>query len=1131
MEALRGATAMPSRSRVLCRRCRDPVPAPRQPRTYGAPPMPRCLAPFLFAVAAVAQEPAPPPPAPTPAAPTANAIDVALLAGLPARAIGPAVCGGRIGAVAGVPGDPTTIWVGAASGGVWKSTDAGVRFSPVFDDENVTSVGAIAIDPRSPDVVWVGTGEGNPRNSASVGRGVYRTRDGGRTWQHLGLGKSERIHRILLHPTQPDTAWVAAMGPSWSDGDERGVFRTRDGGASWEKVLFVDARTGCGDLVLDPRNPDKLFAAMWEHRRWPWSFRSGGPGSGLHRSLDGGTTWTRLTDDDGLPAGELGRIGLAIADADPRVVYALVEAKKNVLLRSDDGGFRFRTANSNDDVAPRPFYFCDLRVDPHDANRLYSLHVVVDVSTDGGRSFQGLVGWDAAHPDHHALWIDPSDPRRLVLGNDGGVYTSLDRGASWRFCANLPLAQFYHVAFDLDVPYHVYGGLQDNGSWRGPSTVWENGGIRNQHWQEVCFGDGFATIPDPQDSRQGYAMSQGGALVRYDLRTSSSKSIRPPAPDGVELRFNWNAAIALDPHTPGTVWYGSQFVHRSDDRGESWNVVSPDLTSDNREWQRQHESGGLTRDVTAAENHCTIVTIAPSPLQKGVLWVGSDDGRVHVTQDGGASWRSVEHRIAGLPTNTWCAHIEAGKHDAATAFAVFDGHRRGDWTPYVYVTRDFGATWTSLATSTVDGYCLVLEQDPVQANLLWLGTEFGLFVSFDGGVTWQRWRHGVPACSAMAIATHPRDHDLIVGTHGRSLFVIDDISPLRMLTTELLQQKLHVFACQPAIAHETAQTPGSRFPGQGEFRGVTRQRGAFVHVIANAAELKHPDAKVAKERAKAKPAATPPTDATKDDKPKDAKADAEPKDKATVEVRDAAGTLVRTFRADLHLGLNRIVWRFERDGGPRPSRELQPEPELPPPGREVLPGDYTITVRFQGESRETKVTVLADPRPTWTLADRQAKDALRAQRQDFDATLFRATQRLARAKKDVDVVDKRLAIEPKAKPGETDAHEALRKALTDVQKAIADIDEKLWGKKPEQGINRDDDGLLAQIAARMRVTGTDDAPNRTETEGMAKAAARVPEVTTAVDAFVSGPLATFRAAVERSGLSLLPGVDPVPPLK
>ncbi len=1052
------------------------------------------------------------------------ALDPGLLAGLQARSIGPAVCGGRIGAVAGVPGDPTIVWAGAASGGVWKSTDGGVRFTPVFDDQDVTSVGAIAIDPRSPDVVWVGTGEGNPRNSASVGRGVYRTVDGGKTWTKLGLDATERIHRILLHPTQPSTAFVAAFGTSWGENAERGVFRTTDAGRTWSKVLFVDERTGCGDLVMDPRNPDKLFAAMWEHRRWPWAFRSGGPGSGLFRSDDGGATWTRLGEEHGLPKGELGRIGLAIAPSDPRIVYALVEAEKSVLLRSDDGGNSFRTINRSEGIAPRPFYFGDIRVDPQNPDRVYSLHVVVDVSTDGGRSFATLVGWSEAHPDHHDLWIDPRDPQRMVLGNDGGVSISQDRGATWRFCANLPLAQFYHVAVDHDVPYHVYGGLQDNGSWRGPSNVWENGGIRNLHWQEVCFGDGFATLPDPTDSRQGYAMSQGGALVRFDLRTGTQKSIRPPAPDGVELRFHWNAAIAQDPFDAATIWYGSQFVHKSTDRGESWSIVSPDLSTDDPAKQRQDESGGLTLDVTAAENHCCVITLAPSAVQRGVVWAGTDDGRVHVTQDGGQSWRSVEANVPGLPQHTWCAHVEASKFDAGTAFAVFDGHRTADWTPYVYVTRDFGATWVSLATPAIDGYCLVIEQDPVQQDLLWLGTEFGLYVTFDGGKQWHRWKHGVPACSAMAITTHPRDGDLIVGTHGRSIFVLDDLTPLRTLSPELLQQKLHLFPIQPAIAWETAQTPGERFPGNGEFRGRTRTRGAFVHVVVAAPELKHPDPGVEKTRAKEEAPATATDTERKDDA---APAKDDPKDQVTVEVRDAAGALVRTFRRGVHRGLNRIVWTLERDGAPGPTREWQDEPELPPPGREVLPGEYSITVRFQGESRSEKVTVLADPRVEIPLADRQAKDALRAERERLQGELRRATQRLARGKRDLDVIEKRLALEPKTKPGETDPHQALRDALKVVNEAFKAVDERLWGKQRKQGISRDDDALIARTQRHMRVTGTDDAPNPTERESMARAATQVTDVIAAVDAFVTGPLAEFRKVVEASTLSLLPRTDPV----
>ena len=1097
--------------------------------------------PFAFVAASafvLAQEPTSPPPAPpadttaTPAAPTPPPpIDPALLAGLKFRSIGPAVCSGRIGAVAGIPGDPSTIWVGAASGGIWKSTDGGVRFTPVFDDQDCTSIGALAIDPRAPDVVWAGSGEGNPRNSASVGRGIYKTTDAGKTWQKLGLEQTEHIHRVVLHPDDPNTAFVAALGTTWAEREDRGVYRTRDGGKTWDKVLYTNPTTGACTLVMDPRNPQKLFAGMWDHRRWPWTFQSGGPGSGLYRSTDGGTTWQKLGDDDGLPNGELGRSCFAISPSDPRIVYALVESEKNALYRSDDGGFRWQQVNATEDIAPRPFYFCDIAVDPHDSSRVYNLHMVIDVSTDAGRTFSTLIGWEA-HPDHHAIWIDPMEPRRVLIGNDGGVYQSLDRGSSWRFCSNLPLAQFYHVAVDDQVPYNIYGGLQDNGSWRGPSTVWENGGIRNQHWQEVCFGDGFATLPDPLDPRQGYAMSQGGELIRFDLRTGQQKSIQPPAPDGVKLRFNWNAAIAQDPQEPGTIWYGSQFVHRSADRGESWAIVSPDLTTNNPEWQKQDLSGGITLDATGAENHCTILTIAPSPVQRGVVWVGTDDGRVQVTRDGGQSWASVEDKIEGLPRNTWCPHIEPSRFDAGTAFAVFDGHRRADWTPYVYRTTDFGQTWTSLATKDIEGYCLVIEQDPIKKDLLFLGTEFGLWVTLDGGATWHRYKHGIPTCSAMAMLVHPKTSDLIVATHGRSLFVLDDMTPLRTLTPELAASKLHLFPIQDAIAWTSRQTGGERFPGQGEFRGETRTRGALLHVLVSADELKHPDAKTEKARAEAKKAA-------KKDEPKKEAGDAkpaegdvaaakpkkkeEPKDQITVEVRDAQGTLIRTFRQPVQLGLNRVVWSLQRDGVQAfPSREVQEEPELPPSGREVLPGDYEIAVRFQGEERRERVRVLPDPRVEVAMADRLAKDQAQSQRQETMLKVTAATQRFAKARREIELVKTRLSHEPKVKDGQDDPQAEFRKAVEAIDKAVTELDEKLWGPKPKPGINVAK-GLLTELQeAAGALTRTPEKPNPTELLGLQRAAGKAEEVVAAVEAFVAGPMVTFRAAVEKSGLSLLP---------
>ncbi len=1069
----------------------------------------------------------------------ADALDASLLAGMKARSIGPAAMSGRIGAVASIPGDPTTLWVGAASGGVWKSTDGGVRFEAVFDDQDVTSIGAIAIDPRTPEIVWIGTGEGNPRNSASVGRGVYRTKDGGRSWRKLGLDKTEHIHRIVLHPTDPNVAYVAALGSTWGDDEERGLFVTKDGGASWQKLLYVDARTGCCDVQMDPRNPDKLFAGMWDHRRTAWDFKSGGKGSGLYRSLDGGASWHKFASHEGIPDGELGRSSFAISASEPEVVYCLVEAQKNALLRSDDGGFRFSTRNSSEDIAPRPFYFCDIRVDPRDSNRVYNLHTVIDVSTDGGRTFSTLVGWNEAHPDHHALWIDPIDPRRVVIGNDGGVYTSQDRGASWRFCSNLPLAQFYHVAVDHDVPYHVYGGLQDNGSWRGPSTVWENGGIRNLHWQEVCFGDGFATMPLPDDSMQGYAMSQGGALIRWDMRTGQQKGIQPPAPDGTKLRFHWNSAIAQDPFDARTIYYGSQFVHESKDRGESWRVISADLTTNDTEKQKQAQSGGITLDATGAENHCTILSIAPSAVKQGVMWVGTDDGRVHVTQDGGATWTSVEDRIEGLPKNTWCPHVEASKFRPGSAFVVFDDHRRKNWTPYVYATDDYGQTWRSLATPQIDGYCLVIEQDPVQENLLFLGTEFGLFVSVDGGAAWFRFSHGVPACSAMALVVHPRDGDLVVATHGRALFVVDDIAPLRSMTKDTLSETLRLFPIRDAHQWIRKQTPAERFPGNGEFRGETLRRGAMLQFITRGDELAHPDEKIERER-KAKKAAEDaaraeaakneekkPEGPKAEDKPADtAKADdkkpEEPKDQATITIRDQTGRVVRTFRTPVKLGLNRVMWDFERDGEAWPSRELVTEtPEMPPAGRPVLPGEYEATVRFLGVEQSAKFRVLPDPRTEIAMQDRIQKDDLLAKSLEGVRVYREALQRYARAKKDLDLVRARLDAEPKPKKGQDDPNKPLRDAIDAAQKEVDACDEALFGKKPQQGIALGE-GLQHDFYEQMgRINDTPDAPNETERIAVDRALAKASEAAARIDAFLNGPKKAFVEAVEKAGLQWL----------
>jgi photosystem II stability/assembly factor-like uncharacterized protein len=754
-------------------------------------------------------------------APAQAALDADLLSGLSARSIGPAAVSGRITSIDVVRSNPKHIVIGAATGGVWISKNGGLTWTAVFDEQPVASIGAVAINQQNPDIIWVGTGEGNVRNSTSIGAGMFKSNDGGRSWKQVGLAASERINRIALHPQNPEIAYVAAMGTLWGENTERGIYKTTDGGASWERILYTDQKTGGTDVKLDPVNPEKVYASMWQFRRWPYFFKSGGPGSGLYVSWNGGQDWTRKTEHDGLPAGELGRITIAPSAAEAGRVYALVEAEKSALIRSDDGGVSWSRVNESHDIMSRPFYYTEIAADPVNADRVYNIFENLAVSIDGGKSFENnplvvcCAPGNFIHIDNHAFWINPDDPKHLVLGNDGGIAISLDRGATWRFVRNLPLSQFYHIAVDDDHPYNIYGGLQDNGSWRGPSEVWENGGIRNLHWQEVGFGDGFDTRPDPENSRRGYVMSQGGNLSRWDLDTGEQRLIRPdPQPIEADLRFNWSAGLAQDPFDPATIYYGSQFLHKSTDRGNSWTVISPDLTSNNPEFQTFRNSGGLTPDVTAAENYTTIISVAASPLEQGLIWVGTDDGRIHVTRDGGENWTRIDGKARGVNPGAWVPMITASPHQAGTAFVVFDDHRRSDMQPYLYRTDNYGSSWTSLVTEEVSGYALSVLQDHVDPDLLFLGTEFGLYVSNNGGDNWTKFTAGVPTVSVMDMAIQQRENDLVLGTHGRSLFVLDDYSALRGLDSDTFKERLKILSATPGQQYVARATPSTRFCSQ-----------------------------------------------------------------------------------------------------------------------------------------------------------------------------------------------------------------------------------------------------------------------------------------------------------------------------
>jgi photosystem II stability/assembly factor-like uncharacterized protein len=1051
-------------------------------------------------------------------------IDPSLLAGMKARAIGPAGMSGRIADVAAVVSDPNIIYVGASTGGLWKSIDGGLAWTPIFDEQPVAAIGAIAIDPSNSDNVWVGTGEANLRNSVSVGNGVYRSRDAGRTWQHLGLSESERIHRIFVHPRDSETAYVAVKGKLWGDSEERGVYRTRDGGRTWQRVLYVDERTGCSDLAIDPTNPDKLLAAMHEFRRTPWFFTSGGPGSGLYVTVDGGENWKKITPENGLPEGDLGRIGVAFAPSDPRLAYAFVEAKENGFYRSTDGGFTWKKTRATENIGNRPFYYADVRVDPDFPDRVYSLYSLVSVSDDGGDSFRVLIPWNTAHPDHHAMWIHPHDGRFMINGNDGGVYISTDRGETWRFVSNLPVAQFYHIAVDMEVPYGVYGGMQDNGSWKGSSQVWENGGIRNHHWQEVAFGDGFDTLPMPDDAMRGYAMSQEGYLYRWDMRTGEVRTIRPAPPEGTEtLRFNWNAGLAQDPFDVDTIYYGSQFVHRSRDRGLSWETISGDLTTNRPEWQEQAKSGGLTPDVTGAENFTSIVAIAPSPIARDVIWVGTDDGRLHVTRDGGVNWESVEERIKGVPKNTWIPHIHPSSHDAGTAFVVFDNHRRSEMKPYVQKTTDHGRRWQDLSTPELSGYALSIVQDPVNADLLFVGTEFGLYVSLDGGKRWMKWTHGVPTCSVMDMVIHPRDHDLVLGTHGRSAFVLDDIRPLRTLDALKLAAPLHLFEIADAQQYWPRQTGAERFPGATEFRGENRAYGALLNVIVNGEGLKHPDPRVhetERERDRAQRRATSSEPGAEEPAASGATAT-----QLRVEILDEQGAKIRSFEREVHRGLNRIVWDLRSDPFRRPPRGDDDEDWFGTgTGPEVMPGSYRVVVRFGEHEASGTVQVLSDPRMTFTVAERQANWDARQRAGRLQEVLAIAVQRIVDLRSDADGVlarierhrrEERHAGVEWEQPEQAPLHD-LEKTTRDLKRSLDELEKSLRVAPGTKGIVDDATPLGELSTASWFLGSTWDAPSPTVLEYLRRAEARAAEAVRVVNAWFEAELPAYRENVQRA---------------
>ncbi|MCD6179278.1 MAG: hypothetical protein J7K39_05185 [Bacteroidales bacterium] len=1007
----------------------------------------------------------------------AQSLTMEQINGIKARNIGPAGMSGRVTAIDVVTSKPDIIFIGTASGGVWKSDNGGVSWNPIFDHQDFASIGALTIDQSATDVIWVGTGEGNPRNSQSSGNGIYKSMDGGKTWKHMGLPNSRNIYRILIDPRDSKTVYAGVQGSAWGPSEERGLFKTTDGGKNWKKILYINDRTGVGELIMDPSNPNKLFVSMWQFEREAWFFKSGGSGSGLYVTHDAGENFQLLTEKNGIPKGELGRIGLGISPNNPLVVYALVESKHNALYRSEDGGQKFKMV-ADKNIGGRPFYYGEIHIDPENENRIYNLHSLVDVSDDGGRTFKTMMPYAKAHPDHHAWYMHPKDGSFIIDGNDGGLTMSRDRGKTWRFIRNLPLAQFYHINYDMETPYNVYGGMQDNGSWRGPSQVYNVQGIQNVYWQELSFGDGFDVVPDRVNSRYGFTMSQQGNVMRYDLETGFSKFVQPVHPDGEDLRFNWNAAIAADPFNNNGLYFGSQYLHKSSDRGDTWTIISPDLTTNDSTKQKSMESGGLTYDATGAENYTTIIAIAPSPLNKDIIWVGTDDGNLQLTTDGGKTWTNKIKNIKGVPEGSWIPQIHPSTYNEAEAFVVINDYRRDNWAPYIFHTKDYGKKWTNIVSKEkVKGYALSFVQDTKAENLYFVGTESGLYISIDAGKTFSKYTNKYPTVSTMDMRIHPRENDLIIGTFGRAAYIIDNIEPLRELAKEglaLLKKPVYLFPIPDAEMNIFKQPPGMRFGADALFYGENKKQGAMISYIANPVEGV--------------------------------------KDSVLIEIFDAKGDLMTTIRKSPKEGINRFYWRFNKKGVRFP-QQAKPKNNLHEPrGGKVLPGEYEVKLSYNTNSCTSNVNVKFDHRIDYEIKNLEARAAMQTA---FNTEVEKATKAADKVR-DAQTIVKNLSTI--IKPLEGDENKDIKDLHKKISKQLNDFAALL--KQPKvQGIFRNQK-LLPNILrqASWGLMAYIDAPGLREELAVKKAQEAIDKYVGDIDAFFAGEWLTYQTMIKEKNL-------------
>ncbi|HVT04548.1 MAG TPA: sialidase [Thermoanaerobaculia bacterium] len=1026
----------------------------------------------LLALPSVAQPQ--PPPASTSAA---VRVDSDTISGLGSRNIGSAAMSGRIAAIDAVhEGDRLTLFIGSASGGLWKSVNGGTTYRSIFDKQPVMSIGAVTIDPTNPKTIWVGSGETWTRNSVSVGNGVYRSQDGGDNWANVGLQGSERIAKIVVNPTDSKTVYACATGPLWSDSDQRGVYKTTDGGTTWVKVLAgANGSSGCSMLAMDSQNPGTLFAGMWDFRRKGWTFRSGGEGagapsgSGLFKTTDGGATWKALDSKNagGLPARPWGRVAVTIAPSKPSVVYALIEAEPpaNGLYRSDDGGNTWQLRDRSQGMVWRPFYFANLIVDPRNEEKIYKGGGSLIASNDGGKSFSDITG--GGHGDYHAVWIDPKDTDRLIAGDDGGLWYSYDGGNRWWKADNLPVSQFYHVSVDMERPYRVYGGLQDNSSWVGDSQY--PGGITNSRWENMYGGDGFWMFPDPTDPDYLYAEAQGGEIGRVNRKTHETRGLKPlPGYNEGKLRFNWNTPIHVSPK--GTVYLGAQFLFRSSDHGQTWDRISPDLTTNDPTKQRQEQSGGITVDNSAAEMHTTIYAICESPKNSSVLWVGTDDGNLQLSRDAGKSWTNVVANIAGLPKNAWVSSIDAGHFDEGTAYATFDLHTFGDMKPFAYRTSDFGKSWIPVVGQggPVRGYAHVIKEDLVNRDLLFLGTEFGLWISLDGGKQWAQYKgNDLPSVAVRDLAIHPRDHDLVIATHGRGIWIVDDITPLRALTTEALNKEVLFVDSKPTVQRITAS--GGWVNGDAQFVGANPTSDAVITYYQKKRHI-FGDLKI--------------------------------------EVLDSDGKVIGTIPSGKRRGLNRVQWSM-RVGPPRVPTAASADFSANR-GPRVPPGTYTVRMTKDKSVYTTALQVISDPRSKHTAGDRKAQF-------DLAMKLYRQLGEMSFAVDRINNV--RLALDDRA--SKVPADDPLVARLRNASAQVDELRRKIVATK-EGGMITGEERLREYLTALYSdVLQYDGQPSHTQVERSEALGRELGDVVKDFDSWTSKQLASINTSLASKKLPLI----------